>query len=116
MHRFPLIIIAIIMRNGCIILLIISGALMAAMVTYGLKFPKSDFLWIFREIRVSELEIKQLKNLFRCSVNDAKDKQRIQECYDRSCGLIFVKSFREIEAKYIDFLSTLLQNKVSTFH
>ncbi|CAK9313374.1 unnamed protein product [Citrullus colocynthis] len=89
-----------------------TGALMAAMVTYGLKFPKSDFLWIFREIRVSELEIKQLKNLFRCSVNDAKDKQRIQECYERSCGLIFVKSFREIEAKYIDFLSTLLQYKV----
>ncbi|XP_038885902.1 UDP-glucosyltransferase 29-like [Benincasa hispida] len=89
-----------------------TGALMAAMVTYGLKFGNSDILSKFPEIRVSELEIKQLNNLFRCSVNDAKDKQRIEECNERSCGILFLKSFREIEAKYIDSLSTFLQKKV----
>ncbi|TYK11750.1 beta-D-glucosyl crocetin beta-1,6-glucosyltransferase-like [Cucumis melo var. makuwa] len=77
-----------------------------------LKFPNSDFPSMFPEIRLSVFEIKQLKNLFRSSVNDAKDKQRIQECYERSCGILLLKSFREIEAKYIDFLSTSLQIKV----
>ncbi|KAL0557173.1 hypothetical protein IC582_005691 [Cucumis melo] len=85
---------------------------MAALVTNMLKFPNSDFPSMFPEIRLSAFEIKQLKNLFRSSVNDAKDKQRIQECYERSCGILLLKSFREIEAKYIDFLSTSLQIKV----
>ncbi|XP_004140986.1 UDP-glucosyltransferase 29 [Cucumis sativus] len=88
-----------------------TGALMAAMVTNMLKFPNSDFLSTFPEIHLSEFEIKQLKNLFKSSVNDAKDKQRIEECYKRSCGILLLKSLREIEAKYIDFVSTSLQIK-----
>lgn len=85
---------------------------MAAMVTWELKYPNSDFGSIFPEIHLSEYEIKQMKNMFRSSVNDAKDQQRVVECNERSCGMILLKSFREIEAKYIDFLSTLLRKKV----
>ncbi|XP_023543159.1 cyanidin-3-O-glucoside 2-O-glucuronosyltransferase-like, partial [Cucurbita pepo subsp. pepo] len=89
-----------------------TGALMAAMVKYELEYPGSDLSSIFPEIRLTEYEIKQVKNLFRSSVNDARDEERIKGCNERSCGMILVKSFREIEGKYIDFLSILLRKKV----
>ena len=89
---------------------------MAAMVKYELEYPGSDLSSIFPEIRLTEYEIKQVKNLFRSSVNDARDEERIKECNERSCAMILVKSFREIEGKYIDFLSILLRKKVCNLH
>lgn len=86
---------------------------MPATVLHILEFQSAEFFSLFPEIRCSEYEIRQLKNFFGSSVNDAKDKERVVGCWERSCGIVLVKSFREIEGKYIDFLSTLLHKKVN---
>ncbi|XP_022133659.1 beta-D-glucosyl crocetin beta-1,6-glucosyltransferase-like [Momordica charantia] len=89
-----------------------TSALMPATVLHILEFQSAELFSLFPEIRCSEYEIRQLKNFFGSSVNDAKDKERVVGCWERSCGIVLVKSFREIEGKYIDFLSTLLHKKV----
>ncbi|KAI8559298.1 hypothetical protein RHMOL_Rhmol04G0161000 [Rhododendron molle] len=41
-----------------------------------------------------------------------KEVHRFLESVNRSCDIILVKSFREIEGKYIDYLSTLAEKKI----
>lgn len=41
-----------------------------------------------------------------------KEMNRFMESLNRSCDIILIKSFREIEGKYIDYLSTLAGKKV----
>uniref|UniRef100_A0A2N9HTA2 UDP-glycosyltransferases domain-containing protein n=1 Tax=Fagus sylvatica TaxID=28930 RepID=A0A2N9HTA2_FAGSY len=37
---------------------------------------------------------------------------RAKECFERSSGIVLIKTFREIEAKYTDYLSVLAKKKI----
>ncbi|XP_023904401.2 beta-D-glucosyl crocetin beta-1,6-glucosyltransferase [Quercus suber] len=44
--------------------------------------------------------------------DDSDDGDRILECFHQSSEIVLVKTFREIEAKYIDYLSVLAKKKI----
>ncbi|KAK9187339.1 hypothetical protein WN944_018731 [Citrus x changshan-huyou] len=47
------------------------------------------------------------------SSGDANDDdEEILQCFERSCNIVLIKSFRELEGKYIDYLSDLIKKKV----
>ncbi|KAF2323278.1 hypothetical protein GH714_034438 [Hevea brasiliensis] len=46
------------------------------------------------------------------SSNDIKDGERAGRCMDQSFHLILAKTFRELEGKYIDYLSVKLMKKI----
>ncbi|KAI3497630.1 hypothetical protein L1887_33072 [Cichorium endivia] len=44
--------------------------------------------------------------------NKDKEKDLVMECVNRSSGLVLVKSFKDIEGKYCDYLSVLTDKKI----
>uniref|UniRef100_A0A7N2R345 Glycosyltransferase N-terminal domain-containing protein n=1 Tax=Quercus lobata TaxID=97700 RepID=A0A7N2R345_QUELO len=44
--------------------------------------------------------------------NDTDDGDRILECFQQSSEIVLIKTFREIEAKHIDYLSVLAKKKI----
>lgn len=73
----------------------------------GVEFP-------FPEIRLAECEISMFNRFIESSPGSISDKDRTKQCLERSCKFSLIKSFREIEAKYIDYLSDLTNKKMIT--
>ncbi|KAA8539172.1 hypothetical protein F0562_025864 [Nyssa sinensis] len=51
-------------------------------------------------------------NVRQSYANDVKDRDRFEGAIKRSCNIILIKTFREIEAKYIDYFSVLAEKKL----
>ncbi|KAH0980995.1 hypothetical protein GBA52_008172 [Prunus armeniaca] len=68
----------------------------------GVKFPFPSIYY----------ETSKIKMLLESSSNGISDGDRAKQCSDRSCKILLVKSSREIEAKYIDYLSDLIGKKI----
>ncbi|KAH9768899.1 glycosyltransferase [Citrus sinensis] len=52
-----------------------------------------------------------MKSYFSNMVESPTTK-RLLQCFERSCNIVLIKSFRELEGKYIDYLSDLIKKKV----
>ncbi|KAI4295055.1 hypothetical protein MLD38_040679 [Melastoma candidum] len=86
------------------------GAAMCAFLKHmnhggGVEFP-------YPEIYIHDHEIGKFTNLLMSSANNVKDMSRFEECLERSVGIVLIKSFREIEGKYIDYLSHMMNRRV----
>ncbi|BFG21098.1 hypothetical protein CerSpe_073720 [Prunus speciosa] len=68
----------------------------------GVKFPFPSIYY----------ETSKIKMLLESSSNGISDGDRAKQCSDRSCKIVLVKSSREIEAKYVDYLSDLTGKKI----
>ncbi|KAF5757640.1 putative UDP-glucuronosyl/UDP-glucosyltransferase, UDP-glycosyltransferase family [Helianthus annuus] len=71
----------------------------------GIAFP-------FRTIYFRTYEYKHVHEILESSANNRKDKDRVMECVGNSSSIVLVKSFKEIESKYADYLSTLTGKKI----
>ncbi|PQQ10737.1 ufgt [Prunus yedoensis var. nudiflora] len=71
----------------------------------SVKFP-------FPSIYLQDYEAEKFNNALESSANGIKDGDRILQCSARSCNIILVKTSREIEEKYIDYLSDLMGKKI----
>ncbi|KAA8539171.1 hypothetical protein F0562_025863 [Nyssa sinensis] len=83
------------------------GAVMSSFGFHFLKVPGEPFP--FPAIYLREYESRKLRQSYE---NDVKDKDRFEGANARSCNIILIKSFREIEAKYIDYFSVLAEKKM----
>ncbi|KAL5569578.1 hypothetical protein UlMin_026153 [Ulmus minor] len=68
----------------------------------GEKFP-------FPEIYIRDYEIVKFKKFESPAI---KDKDRLELCSDLSSDIILIKTFTEIEGKYMDYLSSLVGKKI----
>ncbi|TQD93614.1 hypothetical protein C1H46_020769 [Malus baccata] len=75
-------------------------------------FKNSSLKFPFPGIHLRDYEIRMFKNQVEFSSNGLKDGDRIQQCSSSSCNIILAKTSREIEAKYIDYLSDLVGKKI----
>lgn len=85
----------------------------AAMSTFSFNFqvnPGAEFP--FPEIYLSSHEVPGFAQLFEKTANGIKDGDRVKWCHERSAEVVLIKSFREIEAKYIDYLTVVTRKKV----
>ncbi|KAH7561194.1 hypothetical protein ACOSP7_016177 [Xanthoceras sorbifolium] len=81
----------------------------AASLCFLLHYCKgSDIEFPFLEMSIPEIEFRKFNQFINSSVNGTVNKDRFLECQARSSNMILIKTSREIEAKYINYLSLLL--------
>ncbi|XP_030456198.1 LOW QUALITY PROTEIN: beta-D-glucosyl crocetin beta-1,6-glucosyltransferase-like [Syzygium oleosum] len=71
----------------------------------GSKFP-------FEAIRLHDYEQAKLIKVMDDSAVRVKDKDRVLQSVERSSNFILLKTFRELDGKYMDYLSSLLGKNV----
>ncbi|XP_057466472.1 UDP-glucosyltransferase 29-like [Actinidia eriantha] len=71
------------------------------------KFPFQNSIHLrdYDKVDVSHLLNPSRENL-------DKEKTRCFDCIERSCDVVLIKSFKEVEGKYIDYLSGLVGKKI----
>ena len=73
----------------------------------GIEFP-------FQEIHLPDYEIGRLNRFLEPSAGRISDRDRANQCLERSSKFSLIKTFREIEAKYLDYVSDLTKKKMVT--
>ncbi|KAI3427724.1 Glycosyltransferase [Psidium guajava] len=86
------------------------GAGMTSFFFHAIKNVGEDFP--FQAIRLHDYERWKFDRLYENSAGGIKDKDRALQCVERSSGIILVKTFRELEGKYMDYLSSLVGKRV----
>ncbi|KAF8008986.1 hypothetical protein BT93_J0082 [Corymbia citriodora subsp. variegata] len=87
------------------------AAVMSSYAFHSIKRPSDEYP--FKAIRLQDHWIAKYKDqIEQASDSGMTDAERFVQCIDHSSGLIFLKTFRELEGKYIDYLSDLLGKKV----
>ncbi|GKU91572.1 hypothetical protein SLEP1_g5432 [Rubroshorea leprosula] len=87
------------------------GATMASFAMHFSQNPTINFP--FPSIYLRNHEQEKFKLVLE-AVNRSKQIAPAQKCPENSSNMILIKSFREIEGKYIDYLSALTKKKVVT--
>lgn len=89
-----------------------SGAAVTSLVLHIAKTPGVSYP--FPEIRLQDFWGPKLEDntVHAMDENEKLGLEGVIENFKRSCDIILVKTFREIEAKYIDYLSVLSERKV----
>ncbi|XP_027104800.1 UDP-glucosyltransferase 29 [Coffea arabica] len=85
------------------------GASMTAFGLYMIKYPGKELP--YPEIYIRDYEIAKVRSR-DARVNDVSDGQRFLQGLDLSCKILLVKSFKEIEERFMDFLSVASGKKV----
>ncbi|PQM39586.1 beta-D-glucosyl crocetin beta-1 6-glucosyltransferase-like [Prunus yedoensis var. nudiflora] len=89
---------------------ITTSAALTSFSVHHLRNPGDKFP--FPTIYLRDYEAKKFNNILESSSNGIKDGDRVLQCSDLSSGIILVKTSREIEAKYVDYLSALMGKKI----
>ncbi|KAH0980985.1 hypothetical protein GBA52_008162 [Prunus armeniaca] len=89
---------------------ITTSAALTSFSVHHLRNPSDKFP--FPSIYLRDYEAKKFNNLLESSSNGIKNGDRVLQCSDLSSGIILVKTSREIEAKYVDYLSGLMGKKI----
>ncbi|KAL3523630.1 hypothetical protein ACH5RR_016464 [Cinchona calisaya] len=87
-----------------------TGAAMTSFMLHKSKNPGADFP--FKEIYLRGYEEAQIAHLMEFSLDPRKDRDRPGECLERSVDIVLIKTCKEIEGKYFDYLSELLGKKI----
>ncbi|RRT70817.1 hypothetical protein B296_00036161 [Ensete ventricosum] len=97
-------------RNIPAIQFLTTAASSAAFFCHYIRRPTEEFPFPAMSLGVKEnLEHIATMNRF---ANGMPDGERFFRCMDLSSGFIAIRTFREIEAKYIDYLSCVLDKEV----
>lgn len=82
----------------------------AGLLVFGLHMMKnSQEKFPFPEIYLRDYEREKLQDV---EINDEKDANRFIQAMEKSHKVLLVKSFREIEGKYFDYISSLSGKRV----
>ncbi|KAL3523622.1 hypothetical protein ACH5RR_016456 [Cinchona calisaya] len=87
----------------------------ASIMSFGLHMMKNlgKENFPFHEIYLRDYEIIKLQGAGGSKGNDDfSDRNRFLQAIERSCGILLIKSCKEIEGKFMDFLSVLSGKKV----
>ncbi|KAK4857072.1 hypothetical protein QYF36_024241 [Acer negundo] len=88
------------------IMFLTCGAASLCFLLHYSKCPDMEFP--FQEISIPETEFSQFNQFINSSVNGMMNKDRYLECQARSSNMVLIKTSREIEAKYVDYLTLIL--------
>ncbi|KAG2672360.1 hypothetical protein I3760_13G036600 [Carya illinoinensis] len=88
-----------------------TNAVVTSFVIHLTKSPGVEFP--FPEIYLRDnYAISKFQNFLESSANGIKDTERAVECCEQSSEIVLIKTFREIEAKYLDYISELTGKKI----
>ncbi|KAI6669277.1 hypothetical protein NL676_004162 [Syzygium grande] len=84
---------------------------MNSYIIHSIKRPSDEYP--FKAICLKDYWIaKDRKQMKQASKSGISDMERVVQWNKQSSGLIFMKTFRELEGKYIDYLNDFLGKKV----
>ncbi|XWS66296.1 hypothetical protein CRYUN_Cryun05aG0187400 [Craigia yunnanensis] len=86
-----------------------SSTVMTSSLFHAIKKLCQEFP--FPEIYIDDFTKTKFSNLLENSSGDFSDKDRLLQCFERSSNIILIKTFRELEGKYLNYLSVLLNKK-----
>ncbi|KAK9282956.1 hypothetical protein L1049_011181 [Liquidambar formosana] len=75
-------------------------------------FKNTSVEFPFPSIYLHEYEKEKFNRLFESSSNGVKDEDHVLGCRKESSKIVLIKTFREIEVKYIDYLSVSIGKKM----
>ncbi|CAN6566870.1 unnamed protein product [Malus baccata var. baccata] len=87
-----------------------TSAAVISFLVHHLKNP--NVIFPYPSIYLRDYETKKFSSVLESSANGIKDVERALLCSDRSRNIILVKTSGEIESKYIDSLSKLMEKKI----
>ncbi|XP_027104795.1 UDP-glucosyltransferase 29 [Coffea arabica] len=87
-----------------------TGAATFSYVVHYKLNPDSEYP--FSSIYYREYENHKLTGMADATASGIKDSDRVINCVEQSSGMILIKTCREIEGKYIDYLSRLSKKKI----
>ncbi|VFQ76709.1 unnamed protein product [Cuscuta campestris] len=84
-----------------------SSSAMTCLMVQQFKQPGVEFP--FPAIRYRDYELAKIaeENASTPPERRERDKSRVRDCFARSCGLVLIKSFDEIEGQYSNFITAL---------
>ncbi|KAK9074621.1 hypothetical protein SSX86_007219 [Deinandra increscens subsp. villosa] len=94
------------------VVFVTTSATMAATMFHLYSHHSKGVPFPFPTIYFRTYEYKHVHEILECSANNRKDKDRVMECVAGSSSIVLVKSFKEIEGKYADYLSYLTGKKI----
>ncbi|KAJ4720634.1 Glycosyltransferase [Melia azedarach] len=89
---------------------LVTSATMTAFIRHTTEKPDEEFP--SPAIFIHDYMKLKLSHLRQSRSNGLKDQDRVAQCFQRSCDIILIKTFRELEAQHIDYLSDLLKKKM----
>lgn len=89
-----------------------SSSTMTAYMVHCFKQPGVEFP--FTSVRYRDYELKRIARMNAATPPEKQehDRNRVRECFARSCGLVLIKSFDEIEGKYSSYITSLTGKNV----
>ncbi|KAI3472226.1 hypothetical protein Pfo_029714 [Paulownia fortunei] len=95
-------------KNIPAVLFVTTSSTMTCFTLHHLKNPGIEFP--FTKIYYRDYESSDKKRLLE-SASNPKEKDRAFEVFERSCKIVLIKGFTDIEGKYIDYVSSLVGKK-----
>ncbi|GAV83746.1 UDPGT domain-containing protein [Cephalotus follicularis] len=86
-----------------------NSAIMMAFSLHHAKNPGEEFP--FPSININDDMVKSI-NFLHSASNGLTDMDRVLQCLERSSNTMLLKTFRQLEAKYVDYSSALLKKKI----
>ncbi|XP_011075272.1 beta-D-glucosyl crocetin beta-1,6-glucosyltransferase-like [Sesamum indicum] len=85
-----------------------SSSTMSSFMFHYFRKPWIEFP--FPNIYFRDYEYSNMKKLLRCA-SDPRERDKASEGVERSCKIVLIKGFRDIEGKYIDYVTSLVGKK-----
>ncbi|CAN6438697.1 unnamed protein product [Victoria cruziana] len=85
--------------------------------SYGLSMCEGrdeNLISPFKTIHFLEHEVENNNRMLRSVANGMRDMDRVHRCVDQTKDAMFIRSSREMEAKFIDYLSLITAKRVIT--
>ncbi|XP_057788872.1 beta-D-glucosyl crocetin beta-1,6-glucosyltransferase-like [Salvia miltiorrhiza] len=87
------------------VIFITSSSVMTSLMFHHFKNPDTDFP--FKNIRFRDYESRFMDELLE-NARDCREREKGSIGVDKSCKIVLIKGFREIEGRYIDYVSALV--------
>ncbi|KAI3731415.1 hypothetical protein L1987_62603 [Smallanthus sonchifolius] len=94
------------------VVFITTSATMAATMFHLYSHYSKGIAFPFPTIYFRTYEYKHVREILESSANNQKDKDRVIGCVGNSSSVVLVKSFKEIEGKYANYLSFLTGKRI----
>uniref|UniRef100_A0A2N9FKQ9 Uncharacterized protein n=1 Tax=Fagus sylvatica TaxID=28930 RepID=A0A2N9FKQ9_FAGSY len=95
-----------------VMLLTCGTAVSSFMTFYSNNDPSKEYP--FQAFNFSHAECQKICHFLHYTANGVKNKERYLQCIEKSSSIVLIKTTREIESKYIDYLSDLVGKEIVT--
>lgn len=95
------------------VMLLTCGAAASSFMTfYSINDPSKEYH--FQAFNFPHAECQKISHFLHYTANGVKNKERYLQCIEKSSSIVLIKTTREIESKYIDYLSDLVGKEIVT--